>query len=132
MKKRIFCLVLIALLLCTAITALAARTVGPGVTVTLASGTKTSNSAAPTVTVGTFYTESGEAYVFWVTNSTRGKQVTPTYYFNSAGSKDVYYMRESINAGDVPTGDRYAALARSSANTLPDEVGEITLSRFVP
>lgn len=135
MKKKIICISLIALLLCIVISAFAARTVGPNVTVTLATANKFAMFDEPYVTIKSIYIESGLPYLFYIRHNESGKRVTPKYKFEQDGGmikNNMYYLTESRVAGYINTGDSYSGRATSNHDTLPDEIGEISLNTFAP
>ena len=74
--KKYIALMLTLILTCTfASSALAVTVKGPGKTVTAATGTKSSESAEPYLTVLVFSTSGDGYFVFWVRNNSNDKQV---------------------------------------------------------
>lgn len=128
MKKIMVLLLTMMLVFAMTTSAMAVTVVGPGVTFTGATGTKYSDDSEPYVNVLVFSAPTDCYFVFWVTNNSNGQQVTPAYYFYSAGTKSVYYMTESRNAGYVKAGVSYAARFRSGATTPADEESTIHIA----
>lgn len=117
MKKIITLFLIMTFVFAMTTSAMAVTVVGPGVTFTGATGTKYSDDSEPYVNVLVFSAPKDCYFVFWVTNNSNDRQVTPAYYFYSAGTKSVYYMSESRDAGYVKAGVSYAARFRSGETT---------------
>ena len=118
MKKWLSISVAFILTFVLATPALAVTVIGPSVTFTAATGTKASTSSEPYLHIYVFSAPENEYFVFWVTNNSVGKQVSPAYYFYSGGTKTIYYMAESRTAGYVQAGVSYSARFRTS-QTIP-------------
>ena len=130
--KKYIALMLTLFLTCTfASSALAVTVKGPGKTVTAATGTKSSESAEPYLTVLVFSTSGDGYFVFWVRNNSNDKQVTPAYYINSLGTKSIYYMRKSRDAGYVKAGVSYSARFRTN-KSVPEDAESTIHVGFAP
>ena len=134
MKRTILLIVTAVLLLSVALNALAVTVYGPGVYVTLASGTKASTSAEPSVAFSYVDIEGVGPFIYWIENRTKTGQVTGDYYLDddASGTKRVYYMAEARADGKVVAGDRYALSGKSGSGQAADDYCTVNYSRFVP
>lgn len=130
--KKIVALLVCILMTCITVCAFASTTTGPKSTVTVATGTKASQSANPTMEISTLTVGGNGQYTFWIKYNSNDEQVSPAYYFSTKGVKTIYYMLESRNDGYVVKDGSYSARFRSNSSVPANEKGTIELKSFKP
>lgn len=131
--KKFFCATLcIALVLAMTVSANATEFYGPGVTKTLATGTKSSTTADPKLTVSDFSIGGTGIFIFWIRDVATDTQVSPGYDIDCDGTKTIFYMKESREANLVQANRKYDARFKTNASVGKDDKSTISVTKFVP